>query len=262
VLIAIVGVIACTAAAEAIAPRVGVALAGAPIVGPLLRDSGLEAVAERLVGLTATDMDQGVTVRLVAGYADAARTAVGLQLEPPARVEPNAISLTDQFGHSYRIRGMIADASTGEHVLLFEPLEGPAALLGGRLTLSVAALTLGGGDVQRGAWHVTDVLIADRFVSLPPPAPGTVGQVAITFDGVSVAPGALVLDMSAIDPRGSLLAEPKGVVGTTKPRAAVTATLRAEDGRMLEATIVQMRDPSGTTTRAPTAGTGRSSGTR
>jgi hypothetical protein len=123
-----------------------VAIADAPIIGTLVRQSGLEAVADRVVGLSGTSWAEGVTVSLQAGYADVARTAIALRVEPTARLDPTAITMVDQFGHAYSVRGMVGDMSTGEYVVLFAPLDQPAEILGARLSITIDSVIQPNGE--------------------------------------------------------------------------------------------------------------------
>src|SRR5262245_5124865 len=141
-------------------PRYADAFASAPAVGgisdPVLRWTGLSAGRATVLNDTATA--NGHTLRLVVGRADELRTALIVQVDdlspgsemclPPTCKDKRALwrqhsrmwgigeaTLTDQFDRSYPPSGVGGGTS-----LSFEPLAGPAASVGARLTLHVTHL--------------------------------------------------------------------------------------------------------------------------
>ena len=173
-----------------LAPRYAAALASAPGAGlisePALRWAGLSPGS--LTVLSDKVTAGGHTVRLVAGRADAVRTALFIEVDgvapgsnlclPPrctdkhskTVVNPNAwfvnrVSVTDQFGHTY---GQIDYAS-------FEPLTGPATAVGARLTVRVESLVrqneAGRLDALSGDWTLHATLLPQPVpaLALPPP---------------------------------------------------------------------------------------------
>lgn len=226
--------------AGAVAPRIGVALADAPVVGTLLRESGLEAVGDRLSGINETATQQGVLVTLVAGYADSARTAFVLRVSPSARIDLGAVALLDQFGRSYELRSSVADVASGEQVLLFAPLQWPASMTGARLSLRTSALTLEGNQRVTGDWKLSAVLVSASRSTIQPPDAAAMGDVAIRFREVSIAPGTLIIDADVSDPSGALTAPPSSVEGPVKPEPRLAANLRAGDGKQLPASMLHV----------------------
>jgi hypothetical protein len=100
------------------------------------------------------------------------------------------LTLTDQFGRSYQARGGSGTTQTD-----FEPLAGPASVLGGRLTLHVARLSLTQGPSagQRvpphvdGDWRFHFTLVPRQAHQLPLPRPLEIGDTKYTFTSVQAA---------------------------------------------------------------------------
>lgn len=199
--------VAANAGATYFAPAYGQALADGPagvIAEPLLHASGLTAGAVTPVDQSVTSA--GHTIRLVAAYADGLQTAVFLQVDGQPLAVPSPpfgkvaadkyladTTLTDQFGRQYPSRG-----GSGTSWTVFEPLAGPAATVGGRLTLHVGRLTAtrqgdpsGGPDPRAphvdGNWTFHFVLVARPSHDLPLPTPIRLGDTTYTFISVRAA---------------------------------------------------------------------------
>ena len=141
----LVAVVAANAVAAYFAPAYASALANAPAIGlitaPALQAAGLSAAAiEPLHDQASSD---GVTVTLVGGYIDSLQTTLFLDIEevaghgttpPPVSTEPPY--LTDQFGNVYQIIGG-EGIDVGPYPSVFQPLRGPAASVGARLTVHI-----------------------------------------------------------------------------------------------------------------------------
>jgi hypothetical protein len=139
-------------AAAYYAPAYGQALAATPVLHniaqPLLHAFGL--TEQNAVALDSTATSNGHRIHLVAGYADGLRTVIMLEIDGrglngnPKQyglhpgdygISPDNVTLTDQFGHTYKPNGL--NVASG---LQFEPLVWPASKVGARLTLHVTAL--------------------------------------------------------------------------------------------------------------------------
>lgn len=133
------------------APVYGQALAAAPVLrgiaDPLLHAFGL--TEQNTVALNSSATSNGHSIQLVAGYADGLRTVILLQIDgrgltgnpkqyglhPGEYGIGQDVTLTDQFGHTYKQNG-----GNGPTELQFEPLVWPASKVGARLTLHVSGL--------------------------------------------------------------------------------------------------------------------------
>lgn len=198
---------AANAAATYFAPAYGQALADSPtgpITEPLLRASGLTAGA-------VTPFDQSVTsaghtIRLVGAYSDGLQTTVFLQVDGQPLAAPRSpggkvwgdrygaeMRLTDQFGRQYAPYG-----TSGTSVSVYEPLSGPAAVVGARLTLHLSRLydmsrrNTAAGPEERppsvdGDWTFRFVLVQRPAHALPLPAPIHIGDTTYTFTSVRAA---------------------------------------------------------------------------
>jgi hypothetical protein len=137
--------------------------------------------------LSDTTTTSGHTLRLVAGRADELRTVMFLEVDgvepvvskaPPTGWMVSAVpTLTDQFGHTYSPSG-VGYGFNYE----FQPLTGPAASVGGRLTLHVASLTHPSatpsangrpGETVTGDWTLHATLFLQPAPALTLPSPVT-----------------------------------------------------------------------------------------
>jgi hypothetical protein len=185
------------------------ALGHLPGVGDFLRWSGL-GTADLTTIDVGTDHD-GVGLHVSAGYADENRTVLILDFHGPKNGSGPAIggfedlSLTDQFGHTYRegvsgwgIKGQPEPVS-GQDVpgyATFDPMTGPAAVVGGRFTLTGHQFDLGSDAHGRllsmqGAWQVSFILELHPATHVHW-TPATVAGTSYTFDHVTVTGASLV----------------------------------------------------------------------
>ncbi len=184
------------AAASYFAPRFSQALADAPVVGtatgPLLRSVGLAGIAGRVTALSDSATSSGYRVTVLGGYADGIRTIIVLRVEPAGRNLYEGTSLTDQFGRRLELRGAATNSLTGEEVLEFDSITGPAAILGARLTLHASALAVpGGGDRLAGDWQLHATIALDESRTLDRPAAGRIGAMTCTFTALTASPTAI-----------------------------------------------------------------------
>jgi len=171
------------------APRYAAALASAPGVGvlsgPVLRWTGLSADQLTVLGDSVTA--NGHTLQLVAGRADELRTVLFVEVdgvEPVVSKKPSRAwivgdipTLTDQFGHTYSPSGVLYGFNYE-----YQPLTGPAASVGGRLTLHVTSLTRppatpaasgASGETVSGDWTLHATLFLQPAPALKLPGPVT-----------------------------------------------------------------------------------------
>lgn len=198
--------VAANAVVTYFAPAYGQALADSPIgplTQPLLRAGGLSAGDVTPVDQSVTS--SGHTIQVVGAYADGIQTTIYMQVDGRPLAAPAhgvgkvwgdrylaAETLTDQFGRSYEPRG-----TSGTTVTVFEPLAGPAAALGGRLTLHVTRLWLvrEGPDPGNpesaphvdGDWTFRFTLTQRPAHDLPLPGPLRIGDTTYTFTAVQAA---------------------------------------------------------------------------
>lgn len=209
-------------AAAYYAPRYSQALADAPLVGgisaKLLEFSGLTTQTVSAVNDSSTS--SGHTVRLVGAYADGLRTVLFLNIDGKGLTgNPKAygrnpgdyglgdgLTLTDQFGHSYKLAGV-----SGPTVLQFEPLVWPASKVGARLTVQVTNLQKLWlqGDGERsvsGDWTLHATLVAEPVHVLPLPSPVRTANAIYTFTAVRVTSTAVHLEWTVT---GALISDPR-----------------------------------------------------
>jgi hypothetical protein len=161
------------------APNYAHVLANVPVL------SLVTAPALGAAGLSAGDVSplhvsgswSGVTVTVSGSYADGLQTILfvdveGLPVGNPGRPAP-AISLgqiviTDQFGEAYRLVGG-EGIGVGPYPMIFEPLRGSAARVGGRLTLRVLFTKTGGGAGGEIDLHAAVLAGSDHRLAVPTP---------------------------------------------------------------------------------------------
>ena len=206
-------------AAAYYAPSYGQALAQVPVVGginaKLLDFYGV--TTQNVTAVNDSSTSSGHTVHLVAAYADGLRIVVyldvdgrGLTGNPKAfgRHEgdygvgiEDGFSLTDQFGHSYKLAG-----PGGGNLFQFEPLVWPASKVGARLTLHISYLQrlwLEGDAsqrTQRGDWTLHATLTAEPVHVLPVPAPLRTANAVYTFTSLRATPTAVRLTWTTTGP--------------------------------------------------------------
>jgi len=235
------------------APRFGQALADAPVLGdatgPLLRSVGLAGLAGRVTTFSGAAVSSGYRVELIGGYADAIRTIVLLRVQPADRSvllsNATGVTLTDQFGHRLELKGGAADEQTGQEILEFEPISGPAASLGARLTLQAATLTAFGAtrDGLRGDWQLRATIALDESRALTPPAPGRLGTMTVTFTKVTATATALEVRLQVQG--GGPGALSRVIPDAVKGHPAFSMQLWAPDGTQAQALTSQVDDASG-----------------
>jgi len=206
------------------APRYGQALAQVPVVGgisaKLLEFSGVTASKVTVVNDSSTS--SGHTVRLVAAYADGLRTVLfiaidgkGLTGNPKAYgrnpgeygIGYERLTLTDQFGHSYKPAGV-----GGPTLLPFEPLVWPASKVGARLTLHITDLQKlwldGAGQTAElsGNWTLHATVVAEPVHVLPLPSPVRTTNAVYTFTSLRVTSTAVHIEWTIT---GALTNDPR-----------------------------------------------------
>ncbi len=186
-----------SAAASYYAPVFAQVLADAPIAGSIsglmLRQFGLAGMPHRVSLFGDRVTSAGYTAELVGGYADAGRTILFVRVDPPARILApfGDISLSDQFGHTYRMVGGTSNITSGENALLFQPIEGLAARVGARLHVTFTAIEEGlppGSKTIAGRWDLTATLAVDEGRDLPTPDPIQLGTARLEFTRVRALP--------------------------------------------------------------------------
>lgn len=192
-------------AAAYFVPAYGRAIADTPLgllTQPLLRAGGQTAEQVTPIGTTVTSA--GHSIQLVGAYADGLQTTIYLQVDGQPLAAPATptgkvvgdrylagMELTDDAGHRYLERG-----SSGSSVTDFEPLRGPAARSGVRLTLRVTSLrdlSVAPRSKQDASPHVDGnwtfhfTLKQRPAVDLPLPTPLTIGDTTYTFTSIRAA---------------------------------------------------------------------------
>jgi hypothetical protein len=179
-----------------IATGAGSALAGSPLVTPVVAKLLAVFGVERPVALAASATSSGETMTLAAGYADAVRTAVVVQVSP-SEAQPLDATLTDAVG-DVQHAGPAFIGGQGHMVITFGPLAHPRPG-GNSLTLHVTELLpMAAGKGQPGGvpppvkpitgdWTLRFTLDYGGGQVLPAPAPGRLGQVTVTFEAVAAS---------------------------------------------------------------------------
>jgi Domain of unknown function (DUF4179) len=202
---ALVALVTVNEAAAYFVPAYGRAIADTPLgllTQPLLRAGGQTAEQVTPIGTTVTS--DGHSIQLVGAYADGLQTTIYLQVDGQPLAAPIApggkvvgdrysasMELTDDAGRHYQERG-----SSGSSATDFEPLRGPAARSGVRLTLRVTRLwdhsvaPRSKHDAPPhvdGNWTFTFTLRQRPAVDLARPAPLTIGDTTYTFTSIRAA---------------------------------------------------------------------------
>jgi hypothetical protein len=168
------------------------ALADAPVVGPiaqsLLRLAGLRDAGQRVTPLQGTTTYAGETISLSGGYADNQRTVVILHVEPARSVELPVV-LEVGGDRAPLTEPVVSPTSSGDVVLVFGPIATPDPK-GNALTLHVTELgpilspdgpPAGGFARIEGDWTLRFTLTVDHSAAVAAPAPGHLGDLAVTF---------------------------------------------------------------------------------
>jgi hypothetical protein len=240
-------------AASYFAPRFSQALADAPLLGnatgPLLRSVGLAGLDGRVTTFSGAAVSSGYRVELIGGYADAIRTIVLLRVQPADRSvllsNGTRVTLTDQFGRRLELKGGVADEQTGQEVLEFEPITGPAASLGARLTLQAATLTAFAAtrDGLQGDWELHATIALDESRALTPPGLGRLGTMTVMFTRVTATATALEVQLHVQG--GGPGALSRVIPDALKGHPAFSMHLWAPDGTPAQALTTRVDDALG-----------------
>ena len=240
-------------AASYFAPRFSQALADAPLLGnatgPLLRSVGLAGLDGRITTFSGAAVSSGYRVELIGGYADAIRTIVLLRVQPADRSvllsNGTGVTLTDQFGRRLELKGGVADEQTGQEVLEFEPITGPAASLGARLTLQAATLTALAAtrDGLQGDWELHATIALDESRALTPPGLGRLGTMTVMFTRVTATATALEVQLHVQG--GGPGALSRVIPDALKGHPAFSMHLWAPDGTPAQALTTRVDDALG-----------------
>ena len=202
-------------------PAADVVLADTPIARELLRDAGLLGARNRVTSVGAVSTSSGYRLELVGAYADSTRTVLIVHAEPAVWLSTAPVKLTDQFGRTYVVHGVIGNALTGNLILESEPLAWPDAITGARITLqltAVAPVTCTGspsegpqavkctqGPLVPGSWTLPATLRVDEGTTLALPAPAQLGPASFTFTSVRATPATIAVDIEVTGVTGEEL---------------------------------------------------------
>lgn len=228
-----VATVALMAAVLYFVPVADVVLADAPIARELLRDAGLLGAGNRVTSVGAVSTSSGYRLELVGAYADSTRTVLLVHAEPYVLPWSGQVTLTDQFGRSYHMRGGMANALTGNVILETEELAWPDTITGARITLHLTAVTpvtcsgsppvdpnavkcSQGSDVA-GSWTLPATVGVDEDTTLALPPPAQLGPASFRFISVRTSSATIAID---IEVKGVAAAEldrriPDGKKGTS-----------------------------------------------
>lgn len=217
------------------APVFSQALADGPIgtfAGGLLRGSGLASRTDRITAMDDRVTATGITLELVGGYADGARTLILVRTVPAAYPAFGSTPpvLRDQFGQTYRALGAGGTVETGETVLDFGPLRWPASGVGARLSLEIGHLLVGGTTEVSGEWTTHGTLAVDEGVDLASPAAIDAGGLHFTFTRVRSYPTVVAVDFR-VSGATELLAQRVSDAGKGAPFVDI-ALIDAAGGRL------------------------------
>ena len=216
------------------APRFADALASAPVIGgptsSFLRSVGLEPIGARLTPVNDVAVSSGYRVQLAGVYADASQTILLLQVNPPASVvNPDEVSLSDQFGRNLQFRSASYDFQSGAQVLTFEPLGWPDSVLGARLSLRITALEANPevGIKTPGTWTLHGQVGIQPKVELARPTDGRIGGTQFSFNSIVRSGPAVEVDMHVSGPLATHLTDAVGkeIPNVSKPQPAFNVRL-------------------------------------
>lgn len=233
---AVVAILVVNIAAAYYAPKYQRAVADTPGLGPisqrLLSAVGLKGSDVAVVGDSASSA--GHTLKLVGAYADGLRTVLFVSIDgkgvtgDPKQYGRNPgewgvsfdlATLTDQFGRSYVVQGVV-----GPTDLQYEPLAWPASDVGARLTLHITGVwaiwkvaEAGPGKsidpetlTTHGDWTLHVTLISSPAHAIALPAPIHTSQVDYTFTRISASETEMVLHWTVAGPAVDQMAKDQG----------------------------------------------------
>lgn len=193
-------------------PAADVVLADTPIARELLRDAGLLGAGNRVTSVGAVSASSGYRLELVGAYADSTRTVLLVHAVPS--IIPSVYlmpTLTDQFGRSYFVRGVVSNGLTGNMIFESEALAWPDAITGARITLhltSVVPVTCTGspsvepasvkcnqGSPVTGSWTLPITIGVDEDTNLALPAPAQLGPAGFRFKSVRASSATIAVDI-------------------------------------------------------------------
>jgi hypothetical protein len=222
-------------------PAADAGLAGAPVAGDLLRDSGLIGAGDRVTAVGAVSDSSGFRLELIGAYADSSRTVLLLRANPAILPLDFNANLTDQFGRTYRTSSGQSDSRTGEVIAQFEALAWPDAFTGARITLRVTSVESAcssaafcseshSGNVVAGAWTLPATIGVDEGTVLATPVRGRLGAGNFRFTSVVSTPATIAVD---IEVTGMTMTDlGKTVPDKGKERPLFTVDLVGPDGSL------------------------------
>ena len=253
----LVTLVAAVVAVLAVATSMPVAASTSPVsVVPrwVLAAAGLTSATELFMPVQGSATWDGVTIELVAAYADDVRTVVALQAGPLSKVDGlmiAGVTMYDASGHVMGSRGGMS-LDGGHHVLRFEPIPTGDGLPT-KLTLLIWALDPQPGShngSRWGLWTLQFEVSSQGGHVLPLPAPGQAGRMSARFTSVRAVPGALAISLvTRDDAPGERCRNP--VVSTPAAAGGPTATICSVQDYV---PLVRVYDPSGRELRAEDGG--------
>lgn len=172
----------------------------APVPRAVLASAGLASVTERFMPVQGSATWSGITINLVAAYADDIRTVVVLRAQPRAKADglfPRELIAFDAAGHMLGRRGGTS-LDGGNYVLRLDPVPmGQSSQA--KLTLLIWQLESTPGrphETLFGLWSLQFTVTAQGGHVLPLPAAGQTARMGVTFNVVRSAPGALQIDFT------------------------------------------------------------------
>lgn len=187
-------------AALAAVPAAATATPIAPVPRAVLAAAGLESITERFMPVQGSATWSGITINLVAAYADNVSTVVVLRAEPRAKANglyPRPLVAVDASGHFLGTTGGTS-IDGGNYVLRFDPLprgQSPQT----KLTLFIWQMDSQPGRPPQtlyGLWSLQFTVTSQGGHVLPLPEPGQTARMSVTFNSVKAAPSGLAIDFT------------------------------------------------------------------
>jgi hypothetical protein len=193
-------------------PAADVALADAPIAGPLLQDAGLVGAGNHVTAVGASATSSGYRLELVGAYADSTRTVLLVRSEPPILITGiEQPELKDQFGRTYQLGSAVMNGLTGTLALEFDPLAWPDAFTGARISLYLNGVTpvtcvaapsgnladtvCTQGPPVAGSWTLRATVGINESTTLALPSPARLGQATFRFVSVRSSAATIAVDI-------------------------------------------------------------------